>query len=131
MFGRKEAVGSHATHDFPELPAWLFELCRFEPYQKEIQMTQGTIQEQVIARALKDASFRQELLSNPMVVLAREFQVRLPEHVVVRVLEEAPHTLTLVLPAREEAALELTDAELQRVSGGSGRSCGEEIPQIR
>jgi hypothetical protein len=80
-------------------------------------MTQGSIQEQVIARALKDASFRQELLSNPRPVLAREYNIHLPEEVIVRVLEETPNTFTLVLPAREEAVVELTEAELQGASG--------------
>jgi hypothetical protein len=85
--------------------------------KKEKPMTQGSLQEQVIARAMKDASFRQELLSNPAEVLAREYQVHLPAYVAVRVLEEAPNTLTLVLPAREEAVEELSDAELQGASG--------------
>lgn len=90
-------------------------------------MTQRTLQGQVIARAMKDASFRQALLRDPRAVLAREYHVHLPEHVAVRVLEEAPNTITMVLPAREEAVLELTDAELQAASGG--KSVGEEIPQ--
>ncbi|HEY7124365.1 MAG TPA: NHLP leader peptide family RiPP precursor [Ktedonobacterales bacterium] len=96
-------------------------------------MTQGTIQEQVLERALKDARFRQELLSNPRTVLAEEYQIHLPEYVTVRVVEEAPNTLTLVLPAREEALEELSDADLEAVSGGVkfslARACGEEIPQ--
>jgi hypothetical protein len=86
-------------------------------------MTQGSIQEQVIARALKDLAFRQEFLSNPRPVLAREYNIHLPEQVAVRVLEEAPNTLTLVLPAQEEAAPELTDADLQGVSGGGFAPC--------
>ena len=92
-------------------------------------MTRGSIQEQVMVRALKDPSFRQALLSNPKAVLVQEYQVHLSEQVAVRVLEEAPNTLTLVLPTWEEAVVELTDADLRAVSGGSGRACGEEIPQ--
>jgi hypothetical protein len=94
-------------------------------------MTQGTIQEQVLARALRDQAFRKELLSNPRAVLAQEYQIHLPEHLIVRVLEEAPSTLTLVLPRGEEAVVELTDADLQAVNGGTlvpSVSC-EEIPQ--
>jgi Nitrile hydratase, alpha chain len=94
-------------------------------------MIQETLQAQVRARALKDPAFRQALLSNPRAVLAKEYNVHLPEHVVVRVLEEAPNTLTLVLPAQAEAIVELTDADLQAVSGGERAvsiSC-EEIPQ--
>ena len=43
-------------------------------------MTDGTIQEQVMARAIKDQTFRHELLNNPRAVLAREYQVHLPEN---------------------------------------------------
>src|SRR5262245_57012391 len=91
-------------------------------------MTQETIQEQVMARAMKDASFRQELLSNPRAVLAREYHIYLPEHLTVQVLEAAANTLTLVLPAREETVAELTEADLQGVNGGGfpkSRAAGE------
>jgi hypothetical protein len=54
-------------------------------------------------------------------VLAREYHLHLPKHVAVRVLEETPSTFTLVLPAREEAVMELTDAELQAVDGGGSK----------
>ena len=86
-------------------------------------MTQEPMQEQIMARAMKDPSFRQELLSNPRGVLAKEYHVHLPAHIAVRVLEEAPTTFTLVLPAREEVALELTYDELRGVNGGG--DCGE------
>ena len=89
-------------------------------------MSAGTIQEQVIARAMKDPAFRQALLSNPRVVLAREYHVHLAEEVSIRVLEEPPNTFTLVLPAVEETLLELTDADLDAVSGG--QSYGASMP---
>ena len=84
-------------------------------------MTSETIQAQIVARAMKDPSFRQTLLNNPRAVLAEQYHVHLPEPVNVRVLEEAPNTFTLVLPAQEEAVVELTDVDLQVVSGGGGR----------
>jgi hypothetical protein len=83
-------------------------------------MSESTIQEQLIARAMKDPAFRQALLSTPKEVLAREYNIHLPEDVAVRVLEEPRKTLTLVLPTREEGALELSDAELEAISGGIG-----------
>src|SRR5262249_10566276 len=88
---------------------------------EEIDMTSETLQEQIVARAMKDPSFHQALMSNPRAVLAQEYQVHLPDHLAVRVLEDAPNTFTLVLPAQEEAVVELTDADLQVVSGGGGR----------
>src|SRR6185437_8010368 len=86
--------------------------------REETSMSEGTMQEQVIARALKDPAFRQALLANPRAVLAEEYHVHLAEQVTLRVLEEPPNTFTLVLPAVEEALLELSDAELEGVSGG-------------
>ncbi len=87
-------------------------------------MTQDSIQEQVVARAMKDPAFRQVLLSNPRAVLAEQYHLQVPEEVAVRVLEEAPNTLTLVLPAQEEAVAELTDAELQAASGAGASTLG-------
>ena len=81
-------------------------------------MSKETVQEQIIARAMKDPAFRQALLDNPRAVLAAQYHVHLAEDVTIRVLEEPPNTFTLVIPAREEALLELSDAELEAVSGG-------------
>jgi hypothetical protein len=87
-------------------------------------MTQETMQAQVMARAMKDLRFRQELLNDPRAVLAREYQLHLPDQMVVQVLEETPNTYTLVLSAREPVMMELTEAELQAVSGGGGGAGG-------
>ena len=81
-------------------------------------MSEETVQEQVIARAMKDPAFRQALLSNPRAVLEQEYHMHLAEEVTIRVLEEPPNTFTLVVPGAEEALLELTDADLEGVSGG-------------
>jgi hypothetical protein len=89
-------------------------------------MSQSTVQEQVIARAMKDPAFRQALAGNPKDTLAREYDFHLSEHVTIRVLDEAPNTFTLVLPPVEHAVLELTDADLEAVSGG--QSAGSSKP---
>ncbi len=81
-------------------------------------MTEGTVQEQVMERALKDEAFRQEMLSNPRAVLAREYSMQIPETVNIRVLEDSAETLTIALPPRQEAVQELSDAELEAVAGG-------------
>jgi hypothetical protein len=81
-------------------------------------ITNGTIQEQVVERAIKDERFRQELLTNPRAVLAREYNLHVPETVSIRVIEDTADTLTIALPSKQETLLELTDAELEGVSGG-------------
>ena len=75
----------------------------------------------MVAYAMKDPAFLQELLSNPRALLAREYHIHFPNEVTIRVLEEAPHTLILVLPAREEALLELPEADREAISGGVTR----------
>ena len=95
----------------------------------------------MIARAWKDEAFAQELRADPKAALARELGrmqpgVTLPEDLEIRVLEETPTTLYLVIPPKPVAYDgELTDADLDLVSGGSsipgtsgcagldGRSC--------
>ena len=79
---------------------------------------------------MKDPAFRQALLSNPRAVLAEQYHVQVSEGVTVRVLEEAPNTLTLVLHAQEEPILELTDAEQQAASGAGARTARTDVNSI-
>src|SRR3712207_4308512 len=75
---------------------------------------------QVLDRAMKDATFRQELLHDPKGVLARELQRPIPAHLTVQVLEESPPTIYLVLPRGPvSAGAELADADLEEVAGRS------------
>ncbi len=78
----------------------------------------GTVQEQVLERAVKDEGFRQEVLNNPRAVLAREYNVHIPETISIRVVEDTANTLTIALPPKQESMQELSDAELEAVSGG-------------
>lgn len=59
------------------------------------------VETQVITRALKDASFKQQLLSSPSMAKAeyeKEFGQKLPADLQVKVVEEDPHTAYIVLP---------------------------------
>lgn len=83
---------------------------------------QNITQQQIIARAMKDENFRQQLLANPRAVLERELGIALPQDVSVQVYEDTPTTIHLVLPAKPQggAVQELSDAELETIAGGAG-----------
>ncbi|HEY7122988.1 MAG TPA: NHLP leader peptide family RiPP precursor [Ktedonobacterales bacterium] len=73
----------------------------------------------VQARAIKDAGFRQALVSHPREVLSREFNLPLAETVTIRVVEDTPNTLTLLLPPQEISFEELSDVELEEAANAN------------
>jgi len=78
---------------------------------------QNSIQEQIIARAMKEEAFRQELLSNPKAAIEGALGISIPQGVTIAVHQDTPTTLHLVLPAKVQTG-ELSDAELEQVAGG-------------
>ncbi|MBW4428470.1 MAG: NHLP leader peptide family RiPP precursor [Nostoc desertorum CM1-VF14] len=81
-------------------------------------MTRKEIEETLIARAWQDESFKKELINNPRSAFEKE-GITLPESIEVRVVEESPNTLYLVLPVQPSETAELSDAELESVAGGA------------
>ena len=80
-----------------------------------------TLEAQLIDRAMKDETFRQELLRDPKGVVARELGIQMPENIDVQVLQESPSTVYLVVPRPVQSAdAELSDKELEAVVGGIG-----------
>ena len=75
-------------------------------------MNRRELEENLIARAWQDAAFKQELLSNPKETLEKE-GVKLPANIEVRVVEETPTTLYLVIPINPNQK-ELSYAKLER-----------------
>jgi len=80
---------------------------------------------QIIARALKDSAFRDQLIAAPRQALA-SMGIDLPEGIQVQVIEQTPNMLYLVLPARPEplsAEAELSESLLAQVVGGGTGAC--------
>jgi len=85
---------------------------------------QKTLQEQIVARAMKDEAFRQELRSNPKAAVERGLGITLPRGTNIQVHEDTPDTVHIVLPMRVQSGepRELSDAELEQAVGGAGGS---------
>ncbi len=81
---------------------------------------QNPIQAQIIAKAMKEETFQQELLSNPKAAIERALGITVPQSVTIMVHQDTPTTLHLVLPVRAPSAAgaELSDAELEQATGG-------------
>jgi hypothetical protein len=77
---------------------------------------------QVVANAWCDEGFKQSLLADPATVL-REHGITLPTEVNLRVVEDAPDQMSLVLPAKPTSE-ELSDEELTSVGDGARYGCG-------
>ena len=87
--------------------------------QEQVQ-TRQDIEARIIAKAWKDEAYKQELLTNPQAVLAREFGVEFPEEIKVQVLEENSSSLYFVLPMSPMAiAQELSEDQLEVIAGGN------------
>ena len=75
-------------------------------------------QAQLVIKALKNESFKNELIHNPKEVYERELGQSIPESVSIQVIEETPDNLYLVLPSQPEVSEQLSDEALEAVAGG-------------
>ena len=73
-----------------------------------------------LAKAAQDAAFRERLLRNPEATRAQE-GIPLPPDMTIHVYEDPPTTLNLALQPKMQNndPVELSDAELEAVTGGS------------
>ena len=91
-------------------------------HNARVGMTRKEFEAKLVAMAWKDEAFKQRLLNNPKGVFEAELGVRLPEDLDIGVLEETDGRLYLVLPQNPDQGpeLELSDEQLELVTGGSG-----------
>ncbi|MBO1052034.1 MAG: NHLP leader peptide family natural product precursor [Dolichospermum sp. DET73] len=92
----------------PNLPLWSFQL------QKDSKLalkTRKDLEIHLITRALKDESFRAELIANPKAVIEQEIGSKLPDKLEITVLEETEDTIYMVLPCNPYEGL--SEDELQ------------------
>lgn len=94
------------------MPAWSYQLKRDS---KLSIRTRKHLEVKLITNALRDETFRRELLASPKRLIERELGTELPESIEYRVLEENEKTLYFVLPANPYVGL--AEVDLQAVVG--------------
>ncbi len=82
--------------------------------------TKQVIEMQLIEKAMKDPDFRKRLLENPKAVIQEMTGFELSPSLNLRILEEDPHTVYLILPfiPSQLNENELDETELERIAGG-------------
>jgi hypothetical protein len=74
----------------------------------------------IVARATVDRAFRQQLLADPRRAIRDELGLTIPSHFRIKFIERGPDLDALVvLPDFRDGVEELSDDELQAVSGGA------------
>lgn len=78
------------------------------------------LEQKLTEKAMKDISFRQQLIENPIASIEAETGIKIPDAMKIIVLEEDPQTVYLVLPCVpfNNIEIELSEAELETVAGG-------------
>ena len=79
-------------------------------------MSRAEAEQRIRDKAESDPDFRAQLKSDPRSALSAELGVEIPEEVTVHVHEETVSEVHPVLPPANE---DLSDAELEMVSGGT------------
>jgi len=82
--------------------------------ENEKNLTPEGLKKEVIKRAQSDNDFKKALVDNPKEILG-QLGVEFPEEVEVKVVEESPKVVYLVLPVNPD---ELSDEQLDGVAGG-------------
>jgi hypothetical protein len=75
-------------------------------------------QQQVIDRASTDPAFRAQLLEDPKQAISQQFSIPLPEAIAIRVIEEQPGEVVLVLRSQMASGGRLSQEDLEQVAGG-------------
>jgi hypothetical protein len=84
-------------------------------------ISRAELERKLIQRSLEDEEFRRRLLDDPKGAVEQELGTQLPQEIKIRVVEESPDTIYLVLPRSSPLGGqggELSDRELDAVAGG-------------
>jgi hypothetical protein len=91
------------------------------------KITRHEFETKLIAKVWQDEAFKQELIDNPKAVYQRELGQQFTQDVMIQALEEDSNTLYLVLPSKPKVSEELSEKELEAVSGSWSENCVQYI----
>jgi len=80
--------------------------------------TRGQLWDKVVEQAQKNPKYYDQLMADPRGLMEKQLGTQIPKNVNIKVLEEAPDTYYIVLPAFVREGEELSDADLEKVAGG-------------
>jgi hypothetical protein len=83
-----------------------------------MEMTRGEMMDLLAKFATEHPDYRKALLNNPKEIVARQFEITIPDHVDIRVVEDTADVVHVVLPYIVQAGEELSDSDLEAVAGG-------------
>ena len=73
----------------------------------------------ILARVLKDEDFKKSLIENPGETLSKEYDIKVPEGLTLKILEDTPEIKHVVLPYVEPPALEeLSEEVIDNITAG-------------
>jgi len=73
----------------------------------------------ILARVLKDEDFKKALIENPGEILYKEYDIKLPEGLTLKILEDTPDIKHVVLPCIKPPELEeLSEEVIDKIAAG-------------
>jgi hypothetical protein len=88
---------------------------------------------EIITRSWKFQEFKQELFSNPKVLIEKQFDIKILDGFEIKTFEETPHILYLTLPKSLDEfidKLDISNSELEASAFGGMAIIGASGPQI-
>jgi len=83
-----------------------------------MKMSRGEMQDLLAKFSMNNPGYREALLKDPKEVVAEQFQMKLPEGIQVKAVQETADTIYVVVPHVVEEGAELDDADLETLAGG-------------
>ena len=82
------------------------------------ELSRGELNDLLAGFATKNPDYRGALIADPKDIIERQTGTRLPDSLAVKVIEDTPDTMHLVLPYVASEGEELSDSDLEMVAGG-------------